>query len=49
MQMPPPIKLYAFILESEEKCLMVTTRSVKVLKEKEFYDIFITLLYIKDI
>lgn len=49
MQMPPPIKLYAFILESEEKCLMVTTKSVKVLKEKEFYDIFITLLYIKDI
>lgn len=43
------IRLYTFILKSDEKCFIVTTKSVKVLKEKEFYDIFTSLLYIKDI
>lgn len=43
------IGLYTFILKSDKKWLMVTTKSVKVLKEKEFYYIFTSLLYIKDI
>lgn len=45
--MHQPIGLYTFILKSDEKCLMVTTKSVKVLQEKEFYDMFTFLLYIK--
>lgn len=47
MQMYQPIRLYTSILKSDEICLMVTTKSVKVLQEKEFYDMFTFFLYIK--
>lgn len=47
--MHQPIRLCTSISKSDEKCLMVTTKSVKVLKEKEAYDIFTSLLYVKDI